>query len=77
MIVDDGYENSWRLLPYYGSPKRQNRRDTWDLISSLYGTLDLPWCVVGDFNDMISTDEKRKGVAQSEWLIRGFLRRDS
>ena len=39
---------------------------------SLRPTFDLPWCCLGDFNDMLSLDDKKEGVPQPEWLLRGF-----
>lgn len=32
----------------------------------------LPWCVIGDFNDILSPDEKRGRVEHPHWLMRGF-----
>lgn len=33
---------------------------------------DLPWCVIGDFNDMLSSEDKRGIHDHPEWCIRGF-----
>lgn len=32
----------------------------------------LPWCIVGDFNDIISVEEKRGGQAHPRRLMEGF-----
>lgn len=32
----------------------------------------LPWCVIGDFNDLLSHNEKRGGRKQPQTLIDGF-----
>lgn len=31
-----------------------------------------PWCTVGDFNDLLSSEDKRGGPDRAPWLIRGF-----
>ncbi|MCH85362.1 endonuclease/exonuclease/phosphatase family protein, partial [Trifolium medium] len=31
-----------------------------------------PWCIIGDFNDHLSTEDKRGGPDRAPWLIRGF-----
>lgn len=33
----------------------------------------MPWCVIGDFNDMLYEDEKRGGRKQSHNLLVGFM----
>jgi hypothetical protein len=32
----------------------------------------LPWCVIGDFNDILSSEEKKGRSERPQWLIRGF-----
>lgn len=49
---------SWRLTGFYGFPDRMQRRESWNLIRMLSNYASLPWCVIGDFNDMISEEDK-------------------
>jgi hypothetical protein len=62
----------WRFTGFYGYPERDRMRDSWNLLRMLAQDVYLPWCVMGDFNDMLSSEDKRGGVAQPQWLIRGF-----
>jgi hypothetical protein len=64
--------NNWRFTGFYGFPEQDRRRDSWDLLRWLAHDTSLPWCIMGDFNDMLSSDDKRGGAAQPNWLIRGF-----
>ncbi|WJX96618.1 hypothetical protein P8452_77796 [Trifolium repens] len=64
--------SSWRFTGFYGYPEHDRRRDSWDLLRSLSQDTSLPWCVMGDFNDMLSAEDKRGGTTQPNWLIRGF-----
>ncbi|XVF61958.1 hypothetical protein PTKIN_Ptkin08bG0177100 [Pterospermum kingtungense] len=34
--------------------------------------LEMPQCCIGDFNDKLYLDDKKGGVPQPEWLLRGF-----
>ncbi|XP_055959787.1 uncharacterized protein LOC130014852 [Mercurialis annua] len=63
---------SWRLTGFYGYPERWRRRDSWNLIHNLSQENSAPWCVIGDFNDLLSHEEKRGGAAHPNWLVNGF-----
>ena len=41
------------------------------MIHTLHGNSSLPWCILGDFNDIISVMDK-KGLDHPMWLINGF-----
>ncbi|XP_019194227.1 PREDICTED: uncharacterized protein LOC109188138 [Ipomoea nil] len=43
-----------------------------DLIRSLAGKSDLPWVIIGDFNDLLYQYEKRGGNPHPDNLLRGF-----
>uniref|UniRef100_A0A803QEL1 Reverse transcriptase domain-containing protein n=1 Tax=Cannabis sativa TaxID=3483 RepID=A0A803QEL1_CANSA len=62
----------WRLTGCYGEPNRNNRDKTWNLLRELAGKYDLPWCVIGDLNNVANQDDKRGGNSYPEWLINGF-----
>lgn len=62
----------WRLTGFYGFPDNSRRRDSWDLLRSLAGLSDLPWCIIGDFNDILDMDEKIGRVERPQWFIDGF-----
>ncbi|CAH9106024.1 unnamed protein product, partial [Cuscuta epithymum] len=62
----------WRFTGFYGCPERSRRRESWDLLKSLSTRSDLPWLVMGDFNDLMFADEKRGRIPHPPWLLRGF-----
>ncbi|XP_055960978.1 uncharacterized protein LOC130015240 [Mercurialis annua] len=62
----------WRLTGYYGFPERSRRRELWALLKELGSQSSLPWCILGDFNDLLSKEEKRGGGVQPAWLINWF-----
>lgn len=52
----------WRLTGMYGEPVRAQRRRTWNLLRTLSRDANLPWCVIGDLNNIVSVDDKTRGA---------------
>lgn len=63
---------SWRLTGYYGIPERSRRREAWNMIRYLHGLSSIPWCFIGDFNDLLSDEDKCGRVEHPSWLLSGF-----
>ncbi|XP_074336953.1 uncharacterized protein LOC141674128 [Apium graveolens] len=59
----------WRFTGFYGEP---NRRKTWDLLRNFSRDSNLPWCVIGDLNNIVSQSDKRGGAPYPTWLVEGF-----
>jgi hypothetical protein len=72
MIVEDREAGDWILTCYYGFPERARRRDAWDLLRELRDTSSLPWCIIGDFNDLLSQQDKVGIHPHPNWLCLGF-----
>ncbi|MCH81372.1 endonuclease/exonuclease/phosphatase family protein, partial [Trifolium medium] len=70
--IADSIRGNWRLTRFYGYPEGSRRRDSWNLLKTLSRRSNLPWCVIGDFNDILSSDEKKGRTDRANWLIRGF-----
>lgn len=62
----------WRLTGFYGEPDRNRRHLGWNLLKQLSRQENLPWAVVGDFNDIMFPSEKKGGNPQPNWLMEGF-----
>ncbi|XP_074336615.1 uncharacterized protein LOC141673774 [Apium graveolens] len=62
----------WRYTGFYGCPERRRRRESWQLIRELVDRSSLPWCIIGDFNDIMYVHEKRGGRVQDRYLLEGF-----
>ncbi|KAM6593181.1 hypothetical protein CsatA_000884 [Cannabis sativa] len=62
----------WRLTGFYGEPNRSARMTTWDQLKTLATASSLPWCVIGDLNNILSHEDKRGGAPYPNWLIEGF-----
>lgn len=62
----------WRLTCYYGFPEMSKRRDAWNFIRRLATGSSLPWCIVGDFNDMLYASDKAGKNKHPQYLMDGF-----
>ena len=51
----------WLLSAIYASPRFVDRCVLWDNLKLIADSHNLPWAVMGDFNEMISNDEKFGG----------------
>ncbi|XP_060965763.1 uncharacterized protein LOC133034618 [Cannabis sativa] len=63
---------SWRLTGFYGEPNRNRRERTWNLLRTIAGSSSLPWCVIGDVNNILNQEDKKGGQPYPGWLLEGF-----
>lgn len=71
-ITSDDLSLPWRFTGYYGNPERNRRRESWALLSHLATQNNLPWAIMGDFNDLRDPSEKLGPNPHPPWLYRGF-----
>lgn len=62
----------WRLSGIYGEPKRACRRNKQDLFRRLKAEFTLPWCLIGDMNNLGNNTEKKGGMRYPNQLVTGF-----
>uniref|UniRef100_A0A803PY28 Endonuclease/exonuclease/phosphatase domain-containing protein n=1 Tax=Cannabis sativa TaxID=3483 RepID=A0A803PY28_CANSA len=62
----------WRLTGFYGEPNRSLRHQTWTLLRTMATESSLPWCCIGDFNNIMSNEDKKGGRPYPQSLITGF-----
>ncbi|XP_074342552.1 uncharacterized protein LOC141680149 [Apium graveolens] len=72
VIVNVAGLQSWRLIGFYGEPNRNMRRKMWDLLRNLARDSNLPWCVMGDWNNIVAQTDKKGGASYPQWLLDGF-----
>ncbi|GAU30144.1 hypothetical protein TSUD_360370 [Trifolium subterraneum] len=72
MLVEDEQWGEWRLTCYYGYPERSRRRAAWDLLRVLGNMSSIPWCIIGDFNDLLSQADKKGIHPHPNGLCMGF-----
>ena len=53
--------DAWRFTSFYEELKVSNREDAWSTLRMLKSKPHLPWCCMGDFNELLRMEEKRGG----------------
>ena len=48
----------WRFTGFYGNPEVALRSRSWELLRQLNATSDLPWLIMGDFNEIMILEEQ-------------------
>ncbi|XP_074341816.1 uncharacterized protein LOC141679207 [Apium graveolens] len=72
VLILNNNVHCWRLTGFYGFPDRARRRESWELIKTLSNKSSLPWCLMGDFNDMLSEGDKSGMHKHPQSLLDGF-----
>ncbi|XP_060960747.1 uncharacterized protein LOC115723580 [Cannabis sativa] len=65
-------KKTWRLTGMYSEPNHSQRYKTWNLLRTLTDESSLPWCVIGDMNNIVSHSDKKGGNWYPNGLIEGF-----
>jgi hypothetical protein len=71
-IIKEGTEEAWRFTGVYGAPETHKREETWALLRHLDSMFQLPWCCIGDFNEIVKLEEMKGRLARPERQMRGF-----
>lgn len=58
-IREDGGAKVWKFTRFYGDPVENLRRNSSKRLNSLKNGLTLPWVVMGDFNEIMFSFEKK------------------
>ena len=72
VVFSENEVQTWRLTCYYGFPERSRRREAWDFIRRLSSISSLPWCIWGDFNDLLYVSDKEGNIPHPPGLLEGF-----
>lgn len=67
-----GSRPSWRLTCYYVYPEASRTHEAWDMLRRLAQNNNLPWCIFGDFNDLLLEADKKGPHPHPQHLMNGF-----
>ena len=72
-LIDSGSEiGIWRLTGFYGNPEAHKRVESWAALTRLGQRFDKPWVCIGDFNEVLSVNEKEGGAERASQQIANF-----
>ncbi|CAN0870549.1 Putative ribonuclease H protein At1g65750 [Linum grandiflorum] len=64
---------SFFLTAIYGNPSVSRRNELWDALRSIEGSMTSPWMLIGDFNALLSANEKQGGAVFSRRKHQPFI----
>lgn len=65
-------DDMWRLTCVYGEPRVEDRHHMWELLQQLRGQVDVPWLVMGDFNEAMWQFEHFSSRPRNETQMLAF-----
>ncbi|XP_074363910.1 uncharacterized protein LOC141704586 [Apium graveolens] len=72
VVIKEINSVSWRLTCFYGFPERERKQAFWDFLRFLSTKSQLPWCIFGDFNDLLYSTDKKGRHPHPNNLLNGF-----
>ncbi|KAF7151544.1 hypothetical protein RHSIM_Rhsim02G0152800 [Rhododendron simsii] len=73
VVVNDKSTNEcWASTFVYGCPSRLGRQQVWDCIKNIARSELLPWLCMGDFNQVLTVDDKIGGLEPSQNMLSSF-----
>ena len=67
-MAEDGFQ--WVFSGVYGPIEKRLRESFWEELGSIRGLWEGPWCVGGDFNEILSPNERSRGGRISNTMRR-------
>lgn len=72
VIVSTKEGHKYRLIGVYGEPDRSKQHETWSLIRNLAYSNSIPWCLIGDMNNVLTQRDKKGGKPYHQCSLQGF-----
>ncbi|XP_075669974.1 uncharacterized protein LOC142639717 [Castanea sativa] len=72
VVTNSESEFKWRITGFYGNSETHCRKETWDLLKSLSQKDQLHWLCFGDFNEILSVEEKLGGPPRAQRQMDDF-----
>ncbi|XVE96968.1 hypothetical protein REPUB_Repub02eG0269900 [Reevesia pubescens] len=72
LFIDNNISSPWALTAVYASPVPTTRELFWDFLLHFNRLDGTPWLLVGDFNQILSSDEKQGGSVESNKRMLDF-----
>ena len=63
-IINKRKKDSWRFTGFYGDPVTHKCFESWNMLHQLIKRFCLPWLCAGDFNEIVQSSEKLRGIIE-------------
>ncbi|KAH7861063.1 hypothetical protein Vadar_021190 [Vaccinium darrowii] len=70
--ISFGRAEVWRITGVHASSSLEERKNMWTHLSQLNPGDSQPWVLIGDFNTIVSNEEKQGGIDKEEWEMSDF-----
>ena len=70
--IMNGSLSPWKLTGFYWRPKEHRKHESWEYLRHLHSRDSLPWLCLGDYNEILSSDEKQGRVPRSLRRMKEF-----
>jgi hypothetical protein len=64
---------AWHFTSVYASPREELRMEGWQKLQNISRSISDSWMIAGDFNDIVSQDEKKGGAPVSARRCNNFV----
>ena len=64
-IIQINARNPWRITGFYGYPEESHKHESWILLRHLHSRMSMPWVCIGDYNELLSSDEKQGRIEKA------------
>ena len=72
LVGESEDQRKWRFTGFYGKPDMRKRHESWDLLRRLKDCSMLSWLYIGDFNEIMRSEEKLGGAQRPIRQIENF-----
>lgn len=62
----------WRLMRFYGRPEEHRKHESWEYLRHLRSQDSLPWICLGDYNEILSSNEKQGRIPRPLQCMEDF-----
>jgi exonuclease III len=72
VVFGRGFEVPWNFTGFYGHPNASKRVEAWALLKYLAHMDSAPWVCIGDFNEILTLEEKWGGGGRPNSQMEAF-----
>ena len=72
MVNKEDGKKRWGFTGFYGNQETSKRDESWALIKNLSSKCELPWVIIGDFNELLHANEKEGGNVRPKGQMKVF-----